>query len=289
MKLWWYASLALLCSNVLLWHALLFSPGAASADIRFLPVGQGDAALITYGRLRVLVDAGPRALTAALVREHLPFFDRHIDLLILTHADTDHIGGAEVVLEKFPVRAIVYNGMPEEELAWLDLRAVAEKKGVPVIAFSRGDRIVYEGAVLEGLWPRKEHTASIGREMALEDNDASLVFAFEAEGVRALFTGDIGFAAENELIAAGFERADVLKVSHHGSPNASGLYFVEAVRPSISVVSVGENRYGHPAPRVMTRLAQAGSSVYRTDTDGEVRLRITDGFVEVLSDSKNGR
>ena len=248
--------------------------------MRFFPVGQGDATLVTLADdARILIDAGRDGRTAELLYGALPFFDRRIDVLIISHADTDHIGGAVEVLEKFPTGLILFNGRPETEPGWLEILEKAKEKGIPVLPVSGGDSLRYGDASLKVLWPEGPRNDV----ETLEDNDASLVLMLEAENVRALFTGDIGFGPENAMTGGDRVRADVLKVSHHGSPNASGYYFIEAVRPSVSVVSVGENRYGHPSERVLDRLSRAGSQVYRTDADGEVHIRARNGVVEVLS------
>ena len=104
-------------------------------------------------------------------------------------------------------------------------------------------------------------------------NEASLVVMLEAGKSRALFTGDIGFSTENVLLEKGYNlKADALKVGHHGSKNSSGENFIAAVQPMVSIIGVGKNRYGHPTPRVLETLGLAGSKVYRTDSDGTIKI-----------------
>lgn len=278
MRSWSYACSVVIFFNIFAWYGVFAAAAPAELDMRFLPVGQGDSALVTTSDgTRILIDAGRDAIASRALYNELPFFDRRLDLIIFSHADTDHIGGALAVIDKFPPGAIIYNGKPGTEAAWLDIEETARERGIPLVAVAAGDTIREGNTVLRVIWPRTTEG------IALEDNDASLVIALEAEGMRALFTGDIGFASENAMTGKGLARADVLKVSHHGSPNASGYYFIEAIHPSVSVVSVGENRYGHPAVRVLERLRHAGSAVYRTDTDGEVHIRAKNGVIEVLS------
>src|SRR5690606_26297687 len=106
-------------------------------------------------------------------------------------------------------------------------------------------------------------------------NEASLVFLFEGLGARFLFAGDIGIETENYLLEKNFDlSADVLKVPHHGSRHSSGENFISAVSPEISVIGVGQNRFGHPDPRVLQVLSLVGSEVYRTDEDGNIKVSL---------------
>jgi len=249
--------------------------------VSFVDVGQGDATLIDFpdGKL-ALVDTGQggrhpavrelRGLLAARRRSR-------IDLLVITHGHPDHFGGLQHLIEDVTIGEIWLNGqlLTEEQDATM-ARLVSS-------AMARGTRVRFApeicrrsphfgGAELEVLWPCPRYDAALG----LNDNSISVRLAF---GRRAfLFTGDLERDSERLLLAAGrIQRADVLKVAHHGSRTSTSPAFLAAVRPSLAVISSGAgNGYGHPSPLVLARLRDAGAKVHRTDVHGGVIVS-TDG------------
>ena len=266
-----------LAAAVLGWLALFQRPDGR-LHIAFLDVGQGDAILITTptGR-QVLVDGGPSpaALGAALSRE-MPFWDRSLDLLILTHPDDDHVAGLAEVLARFRVGGWLDNGRASDKEIYLQCLAGLEAAGVPRQVVAAGDRLeLGEGAVLEVLHPPPGQVP-----VALdEDNESSVVLRLAWGEAAFLLTGDVGAAGEAHLLASGRPlSADVLKVAHHGSGSSTGRGFLEAVGPQFAVISVGVNNYfEHPAPALLERLREVpGLVVLRTDQAGTVEF-VTDG------------
>jgi len=249
--------------------------------VTFVDVGQGDAALIDLpdGRL-AMVDTGQGARHPAR-RElrHLLRARRRtaIDLLILTHAHPDHMGGLEALLDGFSIGEIWLNGQglvetPPGLLETSVNRALSletEIRFAPELCETPHE---FGGARLQVLWPCPRY------DPGLELNDNSVVLEVRLGDVRFLFTGDIESAAEARLVEMGRVRpADVLKVAHHGSRTSSANAFIAAARPRWAVVSSGAgNRYGHPAPQVLRRLRDAGARVWRTDLEGGLALQ-TDG------------
>lgn len=246
--------------------------------VAILDVGQGDAILITTpaGR-QILVDGGPSpaALGAALARE-MPFWDRSLDLLILTHPDEDHVAGLAEALARFRVGAWLDNGRASDEPLYLQCLAALEAEGVPRQVVAAGDRLDMEqGIALQVLHPpRGPLPAAIDG-----DNEASVVLRLNWGEADFLLTGDVGAAAEASLLASGQPLdADVLKVAHHGSGSSTARAFLEAVGPRFAVISVGlNNRFKHPDPGLLERLgAVPDLAVLRTDQAGTVEF-ITDG------------
>lgn len=246
--------------------------------VAILDVGQGDAILITTpaGR-QILVDGGPSpaALGAALARE-MPFWDRSLDLLILTHPDEDHVAGLAEALARFRVGAWLDNGRASDEPLYLQCLAALEAEGVPRQVVAAGDRLDLEqGIALQVLHPpRGPLPAAIDG-----DNEASVVLRLNWGEADFLLTGDVGAAAEASLLASGQPLdADVLKVAHHGSGSSTARAFLEAVGPRFAVISVGlNNRFKHPDPGLLERLgAVPDLAVLRTDQAGTVEF-ITDG------------
>jgi competence protein ComEC len=273
--------------------ALLAANGAGAAlgrgsnalEIHAIDVGQGDAiAIRTPAGRWFLVDAGPASATydagrARVVPYLLSRGVRRLDVLVLTHPDADHIGGAGAVLEAFDVGVVVDPGRAAGKPRFVDLLdATAQARGRWVGGWA--GRELRAGQV-NLLFLHPPPPAEGGG----EGNDASVVFMLQWRGFRALFTGDAESGAERSLVAThgGQLRAGFLKVGHHGSATSTGAALLEAVRPSIALVPVGRrNRYGHPDPLVMERLRVSGARVLRTDVLGNVVLRVdADGHVRV--------
>ena len=259
------------------WSAVhAFFPPPTEDTIHFLDVGQGDAALITLTKhgedpVRILVDGGRdgSVLSALADLQHdTPF--QYIDLVILSHQDSDHYAGLIPVLETYAVGAFISNGNNGDE-GFETLLAQIQKKNVPHYILTEHDRIQYASNTLDILLPTKELLATGNT------NEASLVFllshAYATGTTTALFTGDIGTTAEEVLLAQDIPlSADILKIGHHGSKYSSSPAFIHAVAPLISVISVGKNTYGHPAPETIDTLTRAGSLIYTTQNDGTVRV-----------------
>jgi competence protein ComEC len=265
--------------------AYLFAPLAAPTDqgveIAFLDVGQGDATAIrTPGGRWLLVDAGPlEARFDAGERRVLPFLRARgatrVEAMLLTHPHADHIGGAPAVLRSLPVGRLVEPGLPFGTPLYRDVLDVAREHGVPWSAASADRRLQIDGLELLFLWPTP---ASL--DAPADANDISAVVLVRYGAFTALLTGDAPAEVEEALVARYGEalRADVLKVGHHGSRTSTSDPFLRTVQPELAVISCGvRNRYRHPAPETMARLAAHGVPIARTDRDGTVVVRVRPG------------
>lgn len=255
-----------------------FFPQSAPDTIHFLDVGQGDAALITLSAptphqppVRILIDGGRdgRAREALSALEGEPF--RYIDLVILSHQDLDHFGGLMQVLDQYDVGAFISNGKEADSDRWQELIARIEAKNIPHHTLSEGDRVSFADNTFSVLSPTKELRATA------TTNEAGLVLSLTSVHptgtTTILFTGDIGHHTEHLLLANDLPlKADILKVGHHGSKYSSSEAFIHAIAPSISIISVGKNTYGHPAPDVLDILTRAGSAIYTTETHATIRV-----------------
>jgi competence protein ComEC len=269
--------LGLLVGAVILAWVAAFSLPDGRLHAAFLDVGQGDAIFITTPRgQQILVDGGPSpsALLSGLGRR-MPFWDRSIDLVILTHPDSDHLTGLVPVLERYQVGQVLQSaGAGESSPAYEQWRALIAQKGIPLQEAVAGMQVeTGDGVVLEVLNPPPGATSE-----KAGDNDLSVVVRLVAGRASFLLTGDAEARAESWMLASGRPlKSTVLKVSHHGSGGASTTPFLAAVRPQLAVISVGaENRFGHPASEALERLAAIGVQVLRTDEQGTIEL-LTDG------------
>lgn len=255
--------------------------GHSGLTLHFLSVGQGDAALIRTPRARwILVDGGPvEQGRDAGRRIVLPYLLRHgargLALAVVSHAHLDHLGGVPAILGRLPAGGVLEPGVPVAEPSYRSFLELLQSRGIAWRAARAGDSVVVDGVTLLFVHP---DTAWAGWGEDLNDDSAVLLVRYGA--FEAVLAGDLGVRAES-LVARRTGPVELLKVGHHGSGGSSGAPFLAALRPAVAVVSVGRNRYGHPAPGALRRLAAAGADVWRTDREGTVTVRVTDSAVAV--------
>jgi len=274
----------------LLLAAILVSATTASMPddklrVSFLDVGQGDAILIQKGNQQVLVDGGPSPQAISLeLGNQMPFWDRTIDLVVLTHPDSDHLAGLVEVLRRFQVKQVLYPDLESESSLYDEWLKLIEAKNIKHTTAQAGQQIdLGAGEVIKVLHPQIAHLT--GTESDTDNN--GVVLRLSMDDVSFLLTADIGQEAEFELIA---DRADlsstVLKVAHHGSDTSTTPEFLAVVNPRIAVISAGaDNKFGHPSSGVLERLKERidPENIYRTDEHGTIEF-ITNGerlWVEV--------
>ncbi|MBI4294672.1 MAG: DNA internalization-related competence protein ComEC/Rec2 [Chloroflexi bacterium] len=269
----WYMVPLLVLAVVIWWAAL--APSDQRLKVSFLDVGQGDAALIQVAGRQVLVDGGPDPQRLALeLGRRLPFWDRDIDLVVLTHPHDDHIGGLVEVLRRYRVRQVLEPALSYNSVPYAEWQRLLDEQGTPRRRAETGQHIeLGNGAVLMVLHPA-------GNEAGLDIDNSSVVLRLEKGAVSFLFTGDIGLDAEARLATEPVELGStVLKVAHHGSNTSTGEPFLAAVRPRLAVISVAaDNRFGHPRQEVIDRLRQrlTEDRIYLTSERGSLDFT-TDG------------
>jgi competence protein ComEC len=268
-------------------------PGPAyegrALTLHFLSVGQGDATLIrTPGAHWILVDGGPADGRRDAGREVvLPFLMRQgvrrLAAVVLSHAHQDHVGGIPAVLERVPADLVVEPAEPVAEPHYLRMLELAEEEGARWRPGRPGDSLLVDGVVLRILHP--DTTWSHWRE---DLNDDSVVLLVRFGRFEAVLAGDLGVKAE-ALLAGRVGRVDLLKVGHHGSATSTGPAWLEELEPKAAVISVGPNRYGHPAASALARLAEHRVEVWRTDREGTVTVTFRDSTMTLRGRSRTGR
>lgn len=244
--------------------------------IYFFDVGQGDSILIiSPNQNQVLIDGGPDNKVLQRLGEIMPFYDRGIDAVIISHPHADHIGGLISVLERYEVKNIIeakelYNSA--EFKAWQEAAKNERANSIEAIVGRVID--LGDGVTLEILHPFE----SVADDNPKNPHDDGVVIMLRYDDLEVMLTGDMETKVERRLIIARYDLdADVLKVGHHGSKTSTSEAFLAATTPEAAIIQVGaKNRYGHPAPEVLSRLENFGIRYYRTDTDGDVKL-ISDG------------
>jgi competence protein ComEC len=243
-------------------------------------VGQGDAILCRFPNgLTVLCDAGGVLpgdfdLGARVVAPALRGLGLlRIDILAITHAHRDHLGGALSVLRQLRPQALWLGAMPRSDPRVEQLVAAAEKAGVSIVRPTRGVHLDLGGGRLDVLHPSSRDAPSMAAR-----NDDSLVLRIAVGEHAVLLTGDAETGVEAQLAAGPWDlTADLLKVAHHGSRSSTSAGFLRRVAPHLALISVGPaNPFHHPAPEVIARLLEAGACVLRTDRDGAL-VAATDG------------
>lgn len=264
--------------NVSVFQEVFALAGPRYLRLEAFNVGQGDSLFIqTPSRRVIMVDGGPDRAVLSKLAARLPFWQKRIDVVVLTHPDSDHISGLLSVLEKYRVDYIIWTGVLREGAnfrQWLSLLEKAEKRGSKIIMAKTGLAIYSGGANMEVLYPFE----SLAGVSAAAANDTGIVSRLSYGQKSFLLTADISSKVEQELVALGDKlAADVLKVAHHGSKYSSAESFLKAAGPGVAVISVGaNNRYGHPTPEVLQRLDNFGIKVLRTDQRGDIRF-LSDG------------
>ena len=255
--------------------ALSRSTHHQNLSVRFLQTSHGESIFIeTPNRNRMLIDGGADASQVAdTLAEMLPIWDREIDIVLLTHPDTDHVGGLPEVLRRFSVDTVLHSGQDASSdsfKAWADAIEAHENA---IVAWTGMQIALDRNVTIEML---SSGCADAALQCA-NTNDASIVTMLRHGNVTFLLTGDIERSAEVRLATSIPDlRATVLKAPHHGSNTSSTATLVNAVEPAAVVVGAGtDNPYGHPHPEVIQRFnALVGEDrVFRTDQLGTVELQ----------------
>jgi competence protein ComEC len=249
--------------------------------VYFLDVGQGDAALVVApNNFKILIDAGRGEKVVSELEKIIPFWDKRIDLLVVSHGDLDHIGGFFDVVDRYEVGEIVRSNIEIDSDFEDELLSKVEGLQIPISKIKKEDVLIVdqkEGVYFETYWPSGE-TQTTNR------NENSLVMELIHGDNEFLFTGDVGLQTEIELIKD-FEKeidTDVLKVGHHGSKNSTSQLFLDKTTPDISILSYGENSYGHPHQEVLDKLNNSGGEVYKTKERGTIVLRSDGEKIELF-------
>jgi len=288
-----------------------WSEGRSEGKLRidFLDVGQGDSALVTFpDNTTLLIDGGGRpgpfkartseqdaevdqqfesdnrSIGETVVSEYLWWRGLdHVDYILATHADADHIDGLNDVAHNFRVRAALVARTPSRDPEYSRFSETLSSRGIPIRLIGAGDEMMFGNVSVSVLWP----IPSANQNLTSGNND-SLVVRLRFGDRSVLLTGDIEAPAEKSLVEVdGLRqhlRADIVKVAHHGSKSSSTESFIAATHPSLAVISVGRTSiFGHPNPAVVERWKASGAQVWTTGTSGTITVRTNGRELEVVS------
>lgn len=261
----------------------------------FCDVGQGDAILITKGFEQILIDGGPNDKVLNCLANNMPFFDRTIEIVALTHPEADHLTGIISVLDKYQVDTFVSGPEGNNSAIYAalreKLRVRSEKREIKIENPYTGEKIILGDIMLQTLWPEKNWVANKLSNIAanfnsdsagssvlglqtgnLKLNQFSLVFLLQYKDFSALLMGDADSKVQNDiLLFNSLSSLDILKFPHHGSKTGITENFLATIKPKEAVISVGQNSYGHPTSEALDLLKKYNVKVRRTDLEGEIR------------------
>lgn len=277
------SSLAALCVLTLVCAAsvreFLVRPDGLT-HVFILDVGQGDSIFIVGpSGQQILIDAGPNLSALSAIARRMSFFDRTIDVAILTHPHLDHLYAFPELLSRMNVRATVLTGVAVGLPQYKDMLAALKEKQMPVlIADPMQDIDLGDGLVLDILWPPPVYAGNV-TDRGINDTSVVAMLRYGEDSI--LLTGDMEEGEEHELLASGADlRATILKAGHHGSKTSTSTGLLLAVDPDIAVISAGSgNTFGHPHASTLKRLEYFGVEIRRTDLEGTI---------ELILDGKNG-
>ncbi len=241
----------------------------SSFQIDFFDVGQGDAALVQCDGHYMLVDGGDSKKSSFIYSYLKSRSIDHIDVIVATHPDADHIGGLAGAL-KYADVGIAYSPVKEHDTkAFRSFVKYLNSHGKSITVPKSGDKFTLGSSNVTILGPRK---------ITSDSNNNSIVLRIEYGQTSFLFTGDAETDEEKSILESGQTiQSTVLKVAHHGSDHSTGYVFLKEVSPQYAVISVGSgNRYGHPTENLLSRLRDANVTTYRTDLQGDITC-ISDG------------
>ena len=252
----------------------------SSFEIYFLDVGQGDSACVICDGKTMLIDGGPVS-ASSLLYSFLKYHGiTHLDYVIATHPDTDHIGGLAGALNYATADKALCTVTEYESKPFNNFIKYLQKQGGELSVPDIGRTFELGKSKVTVIYPEAG---------AVNTGNTSIALRIEYGGTSFFFTGDCEDGDEKSMIESGaILKSDVLKIAHHGSRSSTTQAFLDKVDPAYAVISVGGgNTYGHPTKEVLDRLKEIGAVLYRTDIYGDIHC-VSDGKTVTFDVEKNG-
>lgn len=252
----------------------------------FCSVGQGDGIFIrTPSGKAIIVDGGPDKKILDCLSSHMPFWQRSIDVMVLSHPHADHLNGLRYVVNNYYVRYFAKEPLDNATSGHRGLLSSIQTSHIPTKELLAGDRInVGDGVLLSVLGPSKQFLQRTSPKGSIGESSefGSLILQLSYGDFDVLLTGDSQVAGMKEALKTlrSFQGKpvgiEVLQAPHHGSRFGLDKALIKAIAPKLAVISVGKNKYGHPAPFTMGLFNDAKVLYMRTDKEGDIEL-VSDG------------
>lgn len=257
--------------NILAWLAV-FDLAQSNLKVVFFDVGQGDSIFIeTPQKHQILIDGGPDSSVLEKLGQNMPFYDRTLDLIILTHPEQDHFVGLFDVLKNYQIENILWTGVVRDTAEYKEWEKLIKEEGARIVIAKSGEKVSFlEKLSFLILSPFEDLEGRVFK----DSNNTSIIIKLLFGENSFLFCGDASKSIENKLIDKNIDiNANTLKVGHHGSKNSTSEEFLKKVSPDLAVISVGlDNTYGHPNPEVLALLEKYDIKLLRTDQDGDIKI-----------------
>lgn len=281
--------------GLVLMLSFLFSLPDGKLHLFFCDVGQGDAAYIRAPNNQdILIDGGPNDSVLSCLGRHMPFYDRTIDVVMLTHPQKDHLQGLLSVIQRYKVKNFIIGIEGNETEGYRSLVDLLQKDRINIKNLYSGDKFSLGKVEFDVLWPEKkwvaEHLTPVLSDLSYLSNSRVLGFSTDTDlnffsyflhmkygSFTSLFTGDGDSRIQSEIMKeVTLPRVNILKYPHHGSKYGASDDFLKLVNPDLTVISVGKNPWGHPNTETLDLLGKLSVPLKRTDQSGDVEI-ISDG------------
>ena len=255
---------------LLLLGFLFYNEQDQNLTVVFFDVGQGDAILIkTPTNQKILIDGGPDDKLITKLGRYFNFYDKKIDLMILTHAHSDHLIGLIEVLKRYQVKQVLYNGVIDATPEFINWLTIIKEQKIPLqIAVAGQEYIFSDDLKLKILYPLENLTNQKFDDL----NQTALVSQLIYQKTNFIFMGDLPQEEEKEMLKNQINyQSDVIKIGHHGSKYSTSEELLQAVKPTLAIIQVGkDNKFGHPDLVTLRRLQRKGIAILRTDLNGDI-------------------
>jgi len=252
--------------------ALLISQDHPSGRLKIIAcnVGQGDGMLIVSPNgKQIVVDGGSGSKISDCLGQKIPFSDRTIELMVLSHPQRDHMEGLVDVLARYEVETVVTSGIESDSALFKVWKEALDAEGAEIYKPIAGDKIEVDGMVLDFLWPTLSKYAVWETDTPLDLNDTSVVFRLNYGNICGYFTGDLDKIFLETIVD---QSCQILKVSHHGSNTGTNQKIIDLAGTKLAIIQVGRNSYGHPHKEVIDLLLSNGATILRNDTEGIIEI-----------------
>jgi competence protein ComEC len=269
-KLGFWIFLCLLIVTFGIWHSVLLN-GGKQLQVSVLNIGQGDSIYIKAPNgVEMIIDGGPDQKLLSELGSVMPFFDKYIDLIVVTNPDKDHYAGFIDMLDRYKVGKVLEPGTISSTPTYHSFEEKIKEKGVEKIIAHRGQKVMLDekrNVYLEILFPDRDASG-------MSTNEGSLVSKLVYGNTCMILQGDSPAEIERYLLSISNPqdfKCQILKVGHHGSRTSTSKEYVEAIDPQYALISLGQdNRYGHPHKEVLETLGNAGIEILRTDLESRI-------------------
>lgn len=259
-----------------------------NTKVVFCDVGQGDASYIrVINKIDVLIDAGPDRSVLSCLGDNMPYYDKTIEIVVISHPHKDHYYGLTQIMDRYELGTVFLSPFISEDSEFQKLIEKIKRHHVSIKYLMSNDNIKVASGNIKIYWPNYTYIKSIPNyhgvpvtNNSTDPNEPSIVLIYSQSDVNILYTGDAQSWVLKDIFSKNRSKISILKVPHHGSVTGLDEDTLNLIRPRISIISVGKkNFYHHPSPDVIEYYKKSKRILLRTDEVGEIRFNIVNGLV----------